>query len=367
MTDISLDPSQRRIRALMCHGALDLRLEHLQPDAADFPRQLGARQLRVRVAFGGICGSDLHYYQHGGFGVVRIRQPMALGHEISGVVEEVGAEVKTHGVGQRIAISPSRPCGTCRFCQLGQHNHCLAMRFYGSAMPFPHIQGGFRDSLVIEEAQAHAVADHLSLSEAALAEPLSVGLHAIQRAGGVFGKQVLVTGCGPIGSLLIGGLRRAGAARIVAADVAELPLACARKMGADETVNLALQPRGLEKYMADKGQFEAVFEASGNERAVKTALDVIAPRGVMVLVGLGGDMSLPMNQVVAKEVDIRGTFRFHPEFATAVQFLNQGLIDGKPVITRVLPFDSAVEAFKLAGDKSQSLKVLIEFDPALAL
>ncbi len=364
--DSSLDPSQRRIRSLMCHGALDLRLEHLQPDAADFPPILGGRQLRIRVAFGGICGSDLHYYQHGGFGVVRIKQPMALGHEISGVVDEVGSEVAGFKPGQRIAISPSRPCGNCRFCQLGQHNHCLAMRFYGSAMPFPHIQGGFRDRLVIEQHQAHAVADHLSLSEAALAEPLSVGLHAIHRAGGVFGKQVLVTGCGPIGSLLIGGLRRAGAARIVAVDVAQMPLDCARKMGADETVDLATQPDGLTKYMADKGQFQAVFECSGNERALKSALDVIAPQGVLVAVGLGGDMMLPMNQIVAKEIDLRGTFRFHPEFAVAIQFLNERLIDVKPVITRILPFDSAIEAFKLAGDKSQSLKVLIAFDETIA-
>ena len=366
MTDNSLDPSQRRIRSLMCHGALDLRLEHLLPDALDFPRVLGARQLRVRVAFGGICGSDLHYYQHGGFGVVRIKQPMALGHEISGVVEAVGPDVTNFREGQRIAISPSRPCGTCHFCQLGQQQHCLSMRFYGSAMPFPHIQGGFRDSLVIEQHQAHAVADHLSLSEAALAEPLSVGLHAINRAGGVFGNQVLVTGCGPIGSLLIGGLRRAGAARIVAVDVAQMPLDCARKMGADETINLTTDPRGLDQYLADKGQFERVFECSGNERALKSALDVIAPQGVLVAVGLGGDMSLPVNQIVAKEIDLRGTFRFHREFATAVRFLNEGLIDGKPVITRILPFDSAVEAFKLAGDKSQSLKVLIAFDEALA-
>jgi L-idonate 5-dehydrogenase len=367
MTDLTLDPAQRRIRTVMCHGALDLRLEYLQPDATDYPRELGARQLRVRVAFGGICGSDLHYYQHGGFGVVRIKQPMALGHEISGVVEEVGADITTLKAGQRIAISPSRPCGVCKFCQLGQQQHCLSMRFYGSAMPFPHIQGGFRDSLVIDPHQAHAVADHLSLSEAALAEPLSVGLHAINRAGGVFGKQVLVTGCGPIGSLLIGGLRRAGAARIVAVDVADMPLDCARQMGADETINIATQPRALDKYMEGKGQFHSVFECSGNERALRSALDVIAPQGVLVVVGLGGDMSLPMNQIVAKEIDLRGTFRFHPEFANAVTFLNQGLINGKPVITRILPFDSAVEAFKLAGDKSQSLKVLIAFDPALKL
>ncbi len=343
-----------------------MRLEHLDPDTADNPREILAHQLRVRVAFGGICGSDLHYYQHGGFGVVRIKEAMALGHEISGVIDEVGRDVKNFKAGQRIAISPSRPCGTCRFCQLGQHHHCLAMRFYGSAMPFPHIQGGFRDSLVIEQHQAHALSDSLSLSEAALAEPLSVGLHAINRAGGVFGKQVLVTGCGPIGSLLIGGLRRAGAARIVATDVADMPLECARQMGADETINLAKEPGGLVKYMADKGQFERVFECSGNERALKGALDVIAPQGVLVAVGLGGDMSLPMNQIVAKEIDLRGTFRFHPEFANAVAFLNKGLIDGKPVISRILPYASAVEAFKLAGDKSQSLKVLIAFDPAFA-
>ena len=238
------------------------------------------------------------------------------------------------------------------------------MRFYGSAMPFPHVQGAFCEHLVIEVNQAHLVADHLSLSEAALAEPLSVGLHAIQRAGGVLGKQVLVMGCGPIGSLLIGALRRAGAARIVAADITDLPLRCAASMGADETVNLKSDAAALERYKADKGQFDVVFEASGSQAALLTALDVIAPRGILVTVGLGGDMSLPMNQIVAKEVDLRGTFRFHAEFATAVQFLNQGLVDGKPVITNVLPMSRALEAFTLAADKSQSLKVQIAFDEA---
>ena len=346
------------MRALVIHSAQDLRLETCELPA------MGAREMRVRVAFGGICGSDLHYYQHGGFGTVRLKQPMALGHEVSGVVEAMGAEVSGFTKGQRIAISPSRPCGGCRFCQTGMHNHCLNMRFYGSAMPFPHIQGAFSEQLVIDASQAHPVADHLSLSEAALAEPLSVGLHAIQRAGGVLGKKVLVTGCGPIGSLLIGGLRRAGAAQIVAADIADLPLQCARQMGADETINLRTQTDALDKYKADKGQFDAVFEASGSEPALRAALDVIAPRGVLVTVGLGGEIALPMNQIVAKEIDLRGTFRFHAEFATAVQFLNSGLIDGKPVITAVLPFARAVEAFALAGDKSQSLKVQIAFDEA---
>lgn len=365
--DDSLNPGQRRIRALVCHGPLDLRLEHLDPEKAELPRMLTPAQLRVRVAFGGICGSDLHYFQDGGFGVVRIRQPLALGHEVSGVVEEVGSEVVGIAPGQRIAISPSRPCGVCKYCQAGQQNQCLRMRFYGSAMPFPHIQGAFRDALVIEQHQAHVLNQTVSLQEAALCEPLSVGLHAIHRAGGVLGKQVLVMGCGPIGLLLIAGARRAGAARIVACDVAQMPLDCALVMGADEAINLAQTPRSLDRFMPDKGTFERVFECSGNSRAMLSALEVIAPQGVLVAVGLGGDMSLPMNHIVSREVDLRGTFRFHGEYANAVAYLNAGLIDVKPVITRVLPYDQAVEAFKLAGDKRQSLKVLIAFgDTALS-
>jgi L-idonate 5-dehydrogenase len=343
------------MKSVICHAAQDLRIEttELAP--------LGDEQLRVKVAFGGICGSDLHYYQHGGFGTVRIRQPLALGHEVSGIVDGWGAKVSGFARGQRIAISPSRPCGHCRYCQAGQHNHCLNMRFYGSAMPFPHIQGAFSEQIVIERHQAHPIADHLSLSQAALAEPLSVGLHAIARAGSVLGQQVLVTGCGPIGSLLIAALRRAGAGRIVAADIADLPLQCARQMGADETIHLGNAPQALEAYKADKGQFDTVFEASGSQAALRTALDVIRPRGVLIAVGMGGDISLPMTQLVAKEVDLRGTFRFHPEFATAVRFLNEGLIDGRPVITGVLPMEQALEAFDLAADKSRSLKVQIQF------
>jgi L-idonate 5-dehydrogenase len=348
------------MRSVVCHAAKDLRIEH-----TSLP-ELGPQQLRVKVAFGGICGSDLHYYQHGGFGTVRIRQAMALGHEVSGVIEAVGAAVSGLRSGQRIAISPSRPCGHCRFCQAGQHNHCLNMRFFGSAMPFPHIQGAFSEQIIIESHQAHPIGAHLSLSQAALAEPLSVGLHAIARAGSVLGQQVLVTGCGPIGSLLIAGLRRAGAGRIVAADIADLPLECARRMGADDTINLKTQAQAMEAYKVDKGQFDTVFEASGSEPALRLGLDVIRPRGVLVSVGMGGDISLPMTQLVAKEVDLRGTFRFHPEFATAVRFLNEGLIDGSPVITGVLPLDRAIEAFDLAGDKSRSLKVQIAFDEASA-
>ena len=348
------------MRALVCHAPLDLRLN---VQATEAP---GPQQLRVRIAFGGICGSDLHYFQHGGFGTVRIKEPMVLGHEVSGVVDALGSDVTAFHVGQRIAISPSRPCGECRYCQQGLHNHCMDMRFYGSAMRFPHVQGAFREILVIDAVQAHAVADDLSLSEAALAEPLSVGLHAIARAGSVFGKRVLVTGCGPIGALLIAGLRRAGAAQIVAADIADLPLACALKMGADQVINLTHDPEGLAPFAANKGGFDVMFEASGNEKALLGGLEVVAPRGVIVTIGLGGNISLPVNTLVGKEIDLRGTFRFHAEFAVAVAFLNQRLVDGRPVISDIVDFNRASDAFLLAADKRQSMKVQLAFDRELA-
>ncbi|MGY2293253.1 L-idonate 5-dehydrogenase [Pseudomonas sp. SDO528_S397] len=344
------------MHAIVCHASKDLRVE----PAAE-PQALAPGQLRVRIARGGICGSDLHYYQHGGFGTVRLREPMVLGHEVSAVIDAVGDDAGPFKPGQRIAVSPSRPCGGCRYCHQGLPNHCLNIRFYGSAMPFPHVQGAFQQTLVIETHQAHRLADHVSLAEGAMAEPLSVGLHAIQRAGAVFGKRILVTGCGPIGNLLIASLRAAGAAEIVAVDLAEGPLACAWKMGASRTHNLAEDASALQQYTADKGYFDVMFEVSGSAQALRNGLDCIAPRGVLVTVGLGGEVTLPLNLLVSREIDLRGTFRFHPEFAQAVDLLNRRVIDVRPVISHTVPSEKAVEAFELAADKSRAMKVVLDF------
>ncbi|HKX40249.1 MAG TPA: L-idonate 5-dehydrogenase [Burkholderiaceae bacterium] len=342
--------------ALVIHAAGDLRVE-------DVPTpQVLANQLRVRVRFGGICGSDLHYYQHGGFGTVRVKEPMVLGHEVAGVVEEIGPDTRGFALGDRIAISPSRPCGACRFCQMGLQNHCLDMRYYGSAMRTPHVQGAFRREIVVDTHQAHRLADTLSDREGAMAEPLSVALHAVQRAGPLLGKKVLVTGCGPIGALLVVAARRAGAGHIVVTDIGAFPLRSALKVGADQAINIAEQPEALAAFAADKGQFDVLFEASGNERALRGAFDVLRPRGVIVQVGLGGEMTLPINAIVAKEFDLRGAFRFHEEFAVAVELLNKGLVDVKPLISATVPYRDAGRAFALAADRSQAMKVLLDFE-----
>ena len=148
------------MRAAVLHAAKDLRVE----EVAAAP--LGSRDVEVRIEAGGICGSDLHYYFDGGFGTVRLREPMILGHEIAGTVARVGPDIASIKAGQRVAVNPSRPCVMCRYCQEGKQNHCLDMRFYGSAMRFPHVQGGFREILVCDEAQAVLVPASMSAAQA---------------------------------------------------------------------------------------------------------------------------------------------------------------------------------------------------------
>lgn len=342
------------MKAIVVHGAKDLRIEDRTEDIP------GAGEVRLRLAVGGVCGSDLHYYNHGGFGAVRLREPMILGHEVSAYVEALGPGVEGLAAGDLVAVSPSRPCRSCRYCQQGLHNQCLNMRFYGSAMPFPHIQGAFREVLVADVAQC-VPAEGLTPGEAALAEPLGVALHATRRAGEMLGKQVLVTGCGPIGVLAVIAARRAGAAEIVATDLSDFTLSLARAVGADRVINMKNEPDALAPYSTDKGSFDVLYECSGAAPALAAGIAALRPRGVIVQLGLGGDMSLPMMAITAKELELRGSFRFHEEFATGVGLMRKGLIDVKPLITHTLPLSEAATAFELASDRSLAMKAQIAF------
>ncbi|KIT15153.1 L-idonate 5-dehydrogenase [Jannaschia aquimarina] len=338
-------------QALVLHAPGDLRLE--ERPAGD----PGPGQVRVRMAVGGICGSDLHYFNHGGFGAVRLREPMILGHEVAGHVEALGERVEGLSVGQLVAVSPSRPCGCCAWCLEGAPNHCENMRFYGSAMPFPHIQGAFREVLVADATQC-VPADGLSAAEAAMVEPLAVCLHAMRRAGEMLGRAVLVTGCGPIGILSILAARRAGADLIVATDLEDLPLRMAREAGADVAIRAS---EGLDAYAGGKGRFDVLFECSGAEPALRAAIPAMRPRGVVVQLGLGGDMNVPLQAMTAKELSLRGSFRFHEEFATGVSLMRKGLIDVRPYVTATYGMADAAAAFAAAGDRAAGIKTQIAF------
>ncbi len=342
------------MKALVIHAAKDLRLE----DRA--PKEPGYDEVQIKLATGGICGSDLHYFNHGGFGAIKLKEPMILGHEVAGHITKLGAGVDGFTIGQLVGVSPSRPCHNCKFCREGMFNQCLNMRFYGSAMPFPHIQGAFREILVAGAKQCVA-ADGLSAGEAALTEPLAVTLHATRRAGEMLGKSVLVTGCGPIGLLAILAARRAGADVIVATDVTDFTLNMARKMGADVAVNTSTTPDALEKYKADKGSFDILYECSGVQAALVSAIGAVRPGGTLLQLGLGGDMTLPMMAITAKELSLKGSFRFHSEYATAISLMQKGLIDVKPLITHTVSLKEAQQGFALANDRSQAVKVQIAF------
>ncbi|WP_308918295.1 L-idonate 5-dehydrogenase [Jannaschia sp. LMIT008] len=344
------------IRALVIHGAMDLRLEG-RPDPGD----PGPGQVRVRMAAGGICGSDLHYHRHGGIGeAIRVRQPLILGHEVSGHVDALGEGVEGLAIGQLVAVSPSRPCGACAQCLRGLPNQCEHMRFYGSAMPLPHIQGAFRQVLIADAAQC-VPADGLSPEAAAMAEPLAVCLHATQRAGGIVGAAVLVTGCGPIGILSILAARRAGADLIVATDLSDFCLDLARRAGADVTVNVGTDRDGLARYGAGKGTFDVLYECSGAAPALAAGIPAMRPRGTVLQLGMGGDMTIPMQALTVKELTLKGSFRFHDAFATGVELMRRGLIDVEPFVTHRFPLEEYAQAFETAGDRSRAMKAQLTF------
>lgn len=343
------------MKAVVIHQAMDLRVEERAAET------LGQGQIEVAIKRGGICGSDLHYYKHGGFGTIRLKEPMVLGHEVAGEVTKLGAGVTSVKVGDIVAVNPSRPCGQCIYCQKGQQNHCLDMLFYGSAMRFPHVQGAFQQSLIADASQAHIISKAVSIEEAAFAEPFAVTLHAIIRAGSLANKRVLVTGCGPIGALAIIAARTHGAQEIIATDVSDFTLGLAKKVGADRTINVATNADQISPFKADKGTFDIMIEASGNEAALHLGLEVLRPRGILVQLGLGGNIALPQNMIVSKEIEIRGSFRFHEEFALAVNLINKRRVDLKPLLTEVFPLAQAKQAFDLAGDRSRAMKVQIAF------
>lgn len=345
------------MQAVRCHGPHELKVE----EVADPAKALGAGEVLVRIERGGICGSDLHYYHDGGFGTVRIKEPMTLGHEVAGLVEAVGATVTSVRAGERVAVNPSLACGTCDYCRRGEQLHCLDMRFFGSAMRFPHVQGAFSQYVTVDQSQCFKVLGTLTAGEAAMAEPLAVCLHAVNQAGPLVGAKVLITGSGPIGVICALAARRAGATEIVATDMAPLPLKMMAQIGADKVIDIGANPDGLKAFSQNKGTFDVMFEASGQEAALVGAFDAVRPQGRIVQVGLGGDMTLPMTTLVTKEFTLRGTFRFYEEFGTAVEMMNKGLIDVSPLISQTMPFRQAQAAFDLAGDRRQAMKVQLAF------
>ncbi|MGW7042890.1 L-idonate 5-dehydrogenase [Streptomyces avermitilis] len=333
------------------HGRGDLRVDELPEPAA------GPGQALVAVRYGGVCGSDLHYWRHGGVGDFRLREPMVLGHEVVGTALSYGPGATGPAPGTAVAVHPATPCGVCPECADGRANVCRDTRYLGSAARTPHVQGGFAARVAVPAAQVRALPEGLDLRRAALAEPLSVALHAVRRAGPVAGRRVLVTGAGPIGCLVVAAAKAAGAGRVTVTDLLPRALSYAAGVGADDVVR-ADDP-------ADAGWPDSVdvaVEASGVAAGLDTCLRLVRRGGVVVQLGMlpPGQSPFAGNLVVSREIELRGAFRFADEFDEALTLLaREPAFDS--LISAVVPLEEAESAFALAADRGEACKVLLDF------
>lgn len=344
------------MRAVVAYGPGDLRVEQ-RPDP-----EPGPGEALIRMAFGGICGSDLSYWRHGSTGAAVMTEPLVLGHEVSGRIAAFGPGPEPEGlaVGDPVTVHPATVVGDEPLPEriAGRTNLHRVVRYFGSAAFTPHTPGGFADLRTVPVGQLRPVPEGVDLRRAAVAEPLGVALHAVNRAGDVAGRTVLVSGCGPIGVLVVAAARAAGAAAITVADVAPYPLGIARRMGADVAIDLSAGDPLPE-------DVEVAFEASGAPAAVGPVLAATARGGVLVQVGNlpAGPHPTDLAALVSREIEYRGSYRFVDEISDALALLADGL-DVEPMISHTYGLDRVAEAFEVAAGRDSS-KVLLDLgEPA---
>jgi L-idonate 5-dehydrogenase len=343
-------------RALRIHTRNDLRLERVYLPS---PR---ADEVIVRVSYGGVCGSDVHYWHDGAVGTSVLRAPMILGHEVVGTIAAPAGDGSGLPADQPVAIHPARNCGSCRWCVGGQPNLCPDCRYLGSAARWPHTDGGFADYLVMPASRLIPLPGGLGLRRAALAEPTGVAWHAVSRARAVGarvdGANVLVVGAGPIGLLLIAVSIYRGAATVTAIDVHERPLHVAAAVGATNSLT-------VREFVASQAPPSAdiVYESSGTPAGLETAVRSARPGGVVVAVGQqpGDAVPWPAGLLTAKELTVTGSLRLDAELPAALAFLADPNVNVDAVITDVFPVGDAEEAFATAADAAKSSKVLLDF------
>jgi 2-desacetyl-2-hydroxyethyl bacteriochlorophyllide A dehydrogenase len=310
----------------------------------------------------GICGTDLHYYEHGYNASFVPDRPFILGHELTAEVAAVAPGVDSVKVGQRVTVNPARACGFCAYCKGGQINLCRKTIMLGSASTTPPTDGALAEFVTVRADQCHLLPDSMDDGIGAMMEPLSVALHAVKRAGTVSGKRVLVTGGGTIGLLTAMTARAFGAVPVAVSDL----VAVRRKKAIELGVDVALDPTAHDlhhqvKELTGLG-FDMVFEASGAPPALRAAFDLVRPGGTIVQIGTVGtaDIPLPVNQLMVREINFRGSMRYGDSFDEAIRLVAAGRIDVSSLINNVFALEDSVKALHLAADKSAALKVQIQ-------
>ena len=311
----------------------------------------GPHDVLVRVRSVGVCGSDVHYYEHGRIGSYTVESPLVLGHEPSGEVVEVGAQVDRSRIGERVSLEPGVPDFTCAECRAGRYNLCPNVRFFAT----PPIDGAFAELVAVNEQFAHPVPESLSDDAAALLEPLSVGLWACRKAGVTAGSRVLVTGAGPVGLVAAQAARALGAAEVTVTDVNPHRLKLAADLGATSTVDVStvsLAQSGVEP--------DVLLECSGHPAATAEALTAVARAGRVVLVGMGSDvMPLPVSRIQEYELTITGTFRYAHTWPAAIALAASGRVELDRLVTGHYGLDQVGEALSAGRTDPLTVKPIV--------
>jgi D-xylulose reductase len=317
----------------------------------DFPIEreetMGPRDVRVKLHTVGICGSDVHYYIHGQIGPFKVEKPMILGHEASGTVIEVGSQVAALKVGDRVCMEPGVPDPNSRATRLGMYNIDPAVRFWAT----PPVHGILRPTVVHPEAFTFKLPDNVSFAEAAMVEPLAVGVHAATKAQVRPGDLALVMGAGPIGLVTALSALAAGCSRVFVSDLDDAKLEIAASLGPITPINVTKQDAAKETLLATEGWgVEIVFEATGSPKAAATIFEPLCPGGRVVLIGgQSQPIAYDAGAAMVREARVENIFRYAHVFPRCVAMLASGAIDVKPLITRTFEFDDSVRAFEIAA------------------
>lgn len=309
----------------------------------------------------GICGSDVHYLIRGRIGDFIVKDPMIMGHEASGIVAKVGKNVKHLKEGDRVAIEPGVPCRVCQFCKEGKYNLCPDIVFCAT----PPVHGNLSRYYVHAADFCYKLPDHVSLEEGALLEPLAVGVHACRRGGVGLGSTVLITGAGPIGLVTLITAKAMGAAKVLITDIVDHRLGVATDLGADYIYLSKVGEDEQETVKAVKsllgGPPDISIDCSGAEANIRLTILATKSGGVAVIVGMGAsEVKIPLVNALAREVDIRGIFRYANDYPIALSMVASGVANVKKLITHNFTLEDTIKAFEVAKTGTGNpIKVMI--------
>ncbi|THZ87201.1 sorbitol dehydrogenase [Aureobasidium pullulans] len=321
----------------------------------------------IRIAYVGVCGSDVHFWHHGGVGLkVSQDNPLTMGHEASGTIHSIGSSVKTLKIGDKVCIEPGLPCTRCKSCKSGRYNLCPDMAFAASPGPGPATHGCLCKYYRLTESFVYRLPSHVSLEEGVLVEPLAVAVHGNRLAGVKPGHRVVVFGAGPVGILSAAVARQFGAVEVISVDMNAARLKFVEGFAAtgvftpDANVDTDTNAAEIvERFKLDRGA-DVVIEASGAEACIQMGIYVLAPGGTYVQTGCGKpNVMVPMTKLGEKEIVVKGAFRYGAgDFELAVGFLSDGQIDVKKLISKTVDFEEAPDAWESVG-KGEGIKTLI--------